>query len=98
MPPEVFVIILAGIIFTLVIVIIALATAHQQKMAELEVEKLKAQGGGNEAERLKQELAELKSLVYQQALEADSLRQLLQGQVQLGSNSEQRAEVSVNRD
>lgn len=80
MPEEVVILILG--IFGLIssIPIVAIVTAHKRRMAEIQLEIIKAQGGGNEAQSLRQEVLELKSLIYQQTLEADSMRQLIRGQ------------------
>jgi hypothetical protein len=79
--PEEAVILILGI-FGLIcsIPIVAIVTAHKRRMAEIQLEMIKAQGGGSEAQSLRHELTELKSLIYQQTLEADSMRQLIRGQ------------------
>ncbi len=78
-PPEFF-LFLAALVLASAVVIVAIATSHQRRMAELKLTKVKELAGSEELERLKHEVAELKNLVYHQALEADSMRQLVRNQ------------------
>lgn len=80
MPEEAVILILGIFGFICSIPIVAIVTAHKRRMAEIQLEMIKAQGGGQDAQNLRQEVYELKSLVYQQTLEADSMRQLIRGQ------------------
>jgi hypothetical protein len=77
--PE-FIIFLAGILATTAIVIVSMAMSHQRKMAEFHRASKGDNADKDQIARLSQEVSELKSLVYQQTLEADSLRQLLRGE------------------
>ena len=77
--PE-FIIFLAAILATTAIVIVAMAMSHQRKMAEFHRASRGENTDKDQIASLRQEVSELKSLVYQQTLEADSLRDLLQGQ------------------
>lgn len=76
--PE-FIVFLAAILATTAIVIVSMAMSHQRKMAEFHRESKGDKADKNEIASLRHEVSELKSLVYQQTLEADSLRDLLQG-------------------
>lgn len=80
MPEEAVILILGIVGLICSIPIVAIVTAHKRRLAEIQLEMIKAQGGGQDAQNLRQELYELKSLMYQQTLEADSMRQLIRGQ------------------
>lgn len=79
MPGEAVILILGIVGFICSIPIVGIVTAHKRRMAEIELEMVKAKGG-QESNSLRNELVELKSLIYQQTLDADSMRQLIRGQ------------------
>lgn len=94
--PE-FIVFLAAILATTAIVIVAMAMSHQRKMAEFHRSKQADNNQGEELKRLKQEVSELKNLVYQQAVDADSMRQLLSSQ-EHSRSSARSVDLIVGRD
>lgn len=94
--PE-FIVFLTAILATTAIVIVAMAMSHQRKMAEFHRSKQADNIHGDELKRLKQEVSELKSLVYQQAVDADSMRQLLSNQ-EHSRSSARSVDLIVGRD
>jgi hypothetical protein len=61
-------------IIIFMIPIVAILTSHQQKMATI----LRSQTASPELDLLRQEISEVKSLAYQQALALDSLTRALE--------------------
>lgn len=65
-------------IIALLIPIVAILSAHQQKMARIFAERQNSPNGLEDVARLRAEVYELKQLVHQQTIQMDSLLALAQ--------------------